>query len=1799
MITLEGYKVLTELHASPNSQIYRGYRELDQQPVVLKVLRQEYPPPEAIARFKLEYELTCRFQVPGIIQAYDLKKYQNTLVLVLEDFGGYSLRELLNQAPLSLENFLQLAIQITTALAEIHQQQIIHKDINPSNILLNPQTQQTKIIDFGIATRLSRENPTLRNANVLEGSLAYISPEQTGRMNRSLDYRTDFYSLGVTFYELLTHQLPFISDDPVEMVHSHIAKQPISPHQLNPQIPPVVSEIVMKLLAKTAEARYQSAFGLRADLQQCLEMLNTTGQVPLFALGQQDHSGRFQIPQKLYGREVEVAKLLAAFDRASQGQSEVMLIAGYSGIGKSALVQEIYKPITQQRGYFISGKFDQLQRNIPYSSLIQAFQALIRQLLTTSEAEITTWREKLLNALGVNGQVIIDVIAEVELIIGTQPPVVKLSPKEAQTRFNLVLQNFIKVFTQKEHPLVMFLDDLQWADSASLQLIELLVSQADSQYLLLIGAYRDHEVDKSHPLRATIASLEQAGVAIHELILTPLELPQIQQLLNDTLNNSDLAQITTLAELLEQKTHGNPFFMNEFLKSLYTEGLLEFNFSQRQWQWQLAKIQATPITDNVVELMAGKIQKLPALTQEALKLAACIGNSFDLHTLAIASAKSLPDVAAQLWEALQTGLIFPQGYDYQLLQVADQEVAANLTKLDVFYKFLHDRVQQAAYSLIPSDEKQALHLRVGQLLLQSITPQKQEEKIFDIVNQLNFGIALITDTQQRQELAQLNLTAGNKAKASAAYQPALDYLTMGINCLSPNCWQEQYDLALALHTAAAEAAYLSGNFERMDALTEEVLQNTRKTIDQVQVYAIKIQAAIARDQLLAASQLGLQVLKLLGITLPYNPGKPQIMLGLLKTKLALVGKPISTLAELPELTHPSKLAAIRILASIASATYLAAPNVFPLTVFKQVEISAKYGNAAESAFAYATYGLILCGVVGDLAGGYKFGELALQVLDRFHGQHLQARTLFVVNSFVRHWQEPLQNTIASLHAAFQVGRNTGDTEYAAFCANTCTMHSYFSGQNLAELDECLAIYVEAIQQFKKQPIVTLVQLYRQAVANLQGKNANPGELVGEFYDATVMLPQHIESNYRTAIFYDYTNHITLNYWFEEYATAVKNADLAIPYLDAVVALYIVGWFYFYDSLARLALVPVASATERQKLLQQVAANQKKLQVWAKFSPDNYTHKLALVKAEWHRVHGESSEAIAAYDQAIALAQSHQYINEAALANELTAKFYLSAQFYLAENKFKIAQVYMQEARYLYLQWGATAKVKDLEAKYPQMFTHAPEKASKSLTTTTSNQTTRTSSSSSESLDLLTVIKASQTLSEDIRLDRLLANLMRILMENAGAQRGFLLLESKGKFLIEAQGIVGENRIQVLESLSIEDNQTLSTAIVNYVIRTKTNVVLNDAVYEVLEIGEFIKDPYIRQYQPRSILCTPLINQGKLAGIVYLENNLTTGAFTPDRLELLNLLSAQAAISIENARLYTDLAALNQNLSSLNKAYERFVPRQFLQFLNKQSIVDVELGDQVQREMSVLFTDIRAFTTLSESMTPAENFQFINDYLSRMEPIILQHNGFIDKYIGDAIMALFAGDADDAVQAGIAMLQTLTTYNAERQAEGYLPIEIGIGINTGSLILGTVGGLNRMDSTVISDAVNLASRIEGLTKTFNAPLLITDQTFQRLKQRDRYGIRVVGQVKVKGKTNAVTVHEVFAADSPEIGAGKAATLELFASALAYYEQQEFAAAAEYFLDCLQQNPWDQVAQKYLESCQAGKETASIFTDAVKF
>jgi predicted ATPase/signal transduction histidine kinase/CheY-like chemotaxis protein/tRNA A-37 threonylcarbamoyl transferase component Bud32 len=1545
MISIPHITVTAKIYESANSVVYRGIREQDNTAVILKVLKEDYPTPSELTRYKQEYEITHSLNLSGVVKAYNLQEYQRTLVIILEDFGGESLEKLIQESPFGYEpmplpEFLGIALKITEILSQIHAANIIHKDINPSNIVSNPETGVVKIIDFGISTLLARTNPSFKNPNILEGTLAYMSPEQTGRMNRMLDYRTDFYSLGVTFYKLLTGQLPFVTNDVLELVHCHIAKQPVPPHKVNSKIPEVVSAIVMKLMAKNAEERYQSAWGIKADLSECLTQLQASGTISEFSLGTQDISDKFQIPQKLYGREAEVETLLAAFERVAAGRSgkegerqtsqnsgiEMMLVAGYSGIGKSALVQEIYKPITQKRGYFISGKFDQFQRNIPYSAIVTAFAGLVRQLLSESEAQLQQWNQVILAALGVNGQVIINVIPEVELIIGKQPAVPEVGSTESQNRFNIVFQNFIRVFCREEHPLVIFLDDLQWVDSATLKLIQLMMTDSESQYLFLIGAYRDNEVNPNHSLMMMLEGLRKEGVDIKQITLAPLKQEHISHLLSDTVYTNTSTSLP-LAKLLLRKTGGNPFFVNEFLKTLYAENLITFNLPENlqlefeinnpqsnsllsfhgefpkekrkcslqnpKWYWELAQIEAKDITDNVVELMISKLKKLPDATQQVLRLAACVGAEFDLNTLAIICEKSPRGTFLDLAAALHSGLISP-------ISELDEDL------LIQNYKFLHDRVQQAAYALVEESQNQAIHLQIGSLLLHNSKPETLLDKIFKIADHLNLGIKLVTEQEKRYEIAKLNLMAGQKAKAATAYDAAKRYLTTAIELLPLNSWQRQYDLTLALHESAAEAAYLCGHFNEMEKWAAVVLQQAKTILDKVKANEIKIQTYIAENQPLKAINTGLQVLQLLEITFPETPSPSDIRLELDTITSLLSEKPIGDLLHLPQMTEPDKLAAMRILSSITIAAYIAAPDLMPLLVSKQVNLSIQYGNGFVSPFAYANFGLVLCGMVGDIESGYEFGQLALKQLSQMNTHSLKARTLTIVNFFIIHWKKHLRETLEPFLEGYQSGLETGNLEFAAYCAHCYCFQSFFLGKELVEAERIIMTYSEAIRQIKQEAALTWNQIWQQTVLNLMGYSVNPSRLIGKSYNEENRLPQHEAANDGVAIFNIYFNKLFLCYLFSEYSQAVENSAIAERYLIQITASPIEPLYYLYSSLAILKTYPRSSAKGQEEILKKIALSQEKMKLWAHYAPMNYLHKYNLVQAETARVLGQLLEAEEFYEQAIQGARENGYIQEEALAYELAAKFYLF------RGREKIAQTYIKEGHYCYERWGATAKVKDLETRYPQFFPQPSGMAHTPIHTASKT----TSSSSDSALDLATVMKASQAISGEIFLDKLLGSLMKILIENAGAQTGFLILDKAGKLVIEASGEVDSNArsgkcgtIKVLQSIPIDNR--LPASVINYVVRTKESVVLNDATRE----GNFTLDPYIKEHQTKSILCVPLVNQGHLGGVVYLENNLITNAFTPARLEVLKLLSSQAAISIENARLYTDLESANTTLEA--------------------------------------------------------------------------------------------------------------------------------------------------------------------------------------------------------------------------------------------------------------------------------------------
>ncbi|WP_442948017.1 AAA family ATPase [Nostoc sp.] len=1537
MIALPGIAIQDKIYESSNSLVYQGIRD-DGVAIIVKMLKLDYPSPQELTRYRQEYKITRSLNLEGVIKAYSQQDYQRTLVIILEDFGGESLEQWMHKRPdifypMSLSRFLQLAIAICDILGRIHTANVIHKDINPGNIVFNLDTGVVKIIDFGIATQFNRTNPTFKNPHVLEGTLAYLSPEQTGRMNRLLDYRTDFYSLGVTFYELLTGHLPFPTTDMLELVHCHIAKQPVPPHEINTTIPKAISDIILKLMAKNAEERYQSAWGIKADLEICADQLAEIGQISSIQLALQDASGQFQIPQKLYGREKEVAMLLAAFDRVACPESncvaalpnnsettsqreqagnpkfpvEMMLVSGYAGIGKSALVQEIYKPITQKRGYFISGKFDQFQRNIPYSAIADALQKLVQQLLSEPDQQVQQWRSLLLTALGNNAQIIIDVIPEVELIIGKQSPVPEVGATEAQNRFHRIFGQFVRVFCSESHPLVIFLDDLQWIDSATLKLIELMLLDQQTQSLFLIGAYRDNEVNPTHPLALMLERLRKQGAVLQEIILTPLTLEPLSQLIAETLHqNADT--VRSLAELVLRKTEGNPFFVSEFLRMLHSENLLTFDAKDLSWQWNIAQIQAQDITDNVVELMLHKLKKLPENTQQILRLAACIGAEFNLDTLSIVCEKPPETVFQDLLTAIQVGLIQP-------LSELDENLLIQENK------FLHDRVQQASYTLIDESHKQVVHLQIGRNLLGKTLPERLSDRLFEIVDHLNHGIELVADQLERNEIARLNLIAGQKAKAAIAYSMAKKYLATARVWLAASSWQTNYNLTLDLYLETTEVAYLSGDFEQVESWAAIVLQEAKTIFDIVKVYEVKIQTHIAQNQLLKAINTGLQVLQKLGISFPETPSQLDIQLELDTIISHFDNKPIQDLIQLPEMAKPEKLAAMQILSRITLAAHHAAPNLVSLLVFKQVNLSIQYGNTFVSPFAYANLGLSLCGIVGNIEAGYEFGQLALRLLPHLKIHSLKARTLFMVTNFIIHWKEHIRETSKPFLEAYQSGLENGDLEFAAYCAFTYCLQLFIVGKELVEVEHEMATYCEAIHQIKQTASLTWTQIFQQSVLNLMGYSVNPSCLVGESYNEENRLPHHeIDA---VILFLVHLNKLILCYLFSDYVQASENAAIAESHVIRVSATPLVPLHYFYSSLARLAIFPGSSAQAQEEILKKVGVSQEQMKQWAAYAPMNYLHKYHLVEAEIARVLGQLLEAEEFYEQAIQGAKDNEYLQEEALAYELAAKHYL------ARGREKIAQTYMKEAHYCYKRWGAYAKVKDLETRYPQLFPQSLGMAYVPIHKTSGI----TSNHSPIAFDLAAVMKASLAISSEIELDKLLSSLMKILIENAGAQRGFLILENLGEWVIEASGELNEGEnvyaIQVLQSIPTANH--LPESIINYVIRTHKSVILNDATRE----GNFINESYIQHNQTQSILCLPMLNQGKLVGVLYLENKLASGAFTPERFsvrasvpetlgdatrsQVLNLLSTQAAISIENAKLYSQLRKSESKMTQFLEA----------------------------------------------------------------------------------------------------------------------------------------------------------------------------------------------------------------------------------------------------------------------------------------
>ena len=1571
MIALPGYQILAQIYESVNSVVYRAIREQDHSPVILKVLQGEFPPQSDIQKYEREYKILRNFNLESVIKVYELQTYQNTLVMTLEDFGGESLKILLATQKFTLLGFLNLAIKIAQGLREIHAANLIHKDINPSNIVFNPATGQVKLIDFSISSGLTQESLRLHPPQNLEGTLSYISPEQTGRMNRSVDYRTDFYSLGATFYELLTQQVPFPTTDAMELVHAHLAKQPIPPHEINPEIPPIISQIVLKLLSKTPEERYQSAWGLIADLEDGFKQVQATGTVSEFALGMQDISDQFKIPKKLYGRENEIDTLIQAFDRVSQGKTEIMLISGYSGIGKSVLVQEICKSIIEKKGYFISGKFDQFQRSIPYSALVNAFSELARLLLSESQEKLDQWREKLLRVLGPNGQIIIDVIPEIELIIGPQPTVLELGAAESQNRFNLVFQNFIRLFCQPEHPLVIFLDDLQWADSATLKLIKLMLTDDATQYLFLIGAYRDNEVSPTHPLMMMLEGLKsesftpEAGSEglIHEIHLTALNLAQVTELVADTLH-SDRYTVLPLAELVIKKTEGNPFFVNEFLKTLYQEKLLKFNSERIAWQWNVDEIKALDITDNVVELMIGKLQKLPQKTQQVLQLVACVGNQFDLNTLSLIYSKESVDTFQDLLPALKEGLIKP------LLDADNLEPEQINPYLVLNYQFLHDRVQQAAYSLIADSQKKSVHLTIGRLLLANTPPQYWLEKVFDLVDHLNVGRSLINDQQEQLQLASLNLEAGKKAKDATAYSAAREYLIAGIEILPDNSWVEYYSLAFALYRERAEIEYLNGNFAESEILIELILQHSQSNLEKAEIYNLLLIQYTLQLKYEASINAGIKALALFGLDLPTENLQTFIPQELDSLQNLINISNLSTFLEQNPIVEPDKKITLKLLNNLAPSAYVSNPSLWTVVILKGVKVAIESGYSPEAGFFYATYGILVATIFNQYQTAYELGQLALKLNKKWNYPVYKVSASLI--SCLNYWLEPIKNSNALGHEGYQSALDSGDLQYAGYLLNNQSLNLMVQGVNLPKFLIEVKNYLKFADKTENYLVIDTLTGVRAILINLIGET--PDLLSFDAPEITEL--DYIESSQKNRKFYSLCLYKILKlqvlYLYGEVEAALKITLEVEELLQFILGLIPVTEYYFYSSLILISNLERVSESQEQQFLEKIKSNQEKIKTWSDNCPTNFLSKYLLVEAELARFSQDSFAAIDLYEQAISTAQEAGFIQNVALSHELTAKFWMNY------HKLKYANIHLREAYYSYQRWGAVRKVEQLETEYPQLKYLATLKPAlfetESVTLSTSH------GSSLALLDLSTVIKASQSISREIVLEKLLANLMKIVIENAGAQKGFLILYDDDKLVIEAEASTDNEEVIVHPKVNVEKGSNLPLTVIYYVERTGHDVVLMNATLE----GQFTHDPYINNHKIKSILCTPIISQGKLLGILYLENNLTAGAFTSERIEVLNLLSSQAAVSLENALLYASVEnkvqERTQELNEKNSRLEQTLNQ--LKHTQAQLIQSEKMSSLGQMVAGVAHEINNPVSFIYGNLTPAS--EYVQDLLRLIE-----------------------------------------------------------------------------------------------------------------------------------------------------------------------------------------------------------------------
>jgi predicted ATPase/class 3 adenylate cyclase len=1625
-------------------------------------------------------------------------------------FEGSTLKEWVVTVNPGISDRIKYCKLIAEKLSYLHGKNLIHKDLSPSNIVVDTENETVSIIDLDLSSRLDQKSYFLETTQKLEGTIPYISPEQTGRMNRSVDYRSDLYAFGVIMFELFAGALPFGSKEPLEIIHGHLSKKPENLQVFNAEIPEMIDAIVQKLMSKNAEDRYQSAVGLSADLEKCLVQFFTSGKIKPFPLASTDKPLHFQIPEKLYGREREMANLLNVFEKVSAGKKMLVSVSGYSGVGKSKLVKNLNIPITLKKGFFISGKFNLIQRNTPYIAWIQAFQEFSEILFSEDREEIEKWKKRILDAMGESAGVITQLVPGLKKILGTQSLMEDLTANEDQNRFNYALRQFVKAISTKEHPLVIFLDDFQWADAASLGLLKTILTEPGLGHLLIIAAFRDNEVDANHPFMICLESSYNEWLKVNATDVTMAYAPDekliepisVQNLYRDDLTalikdtfRSDQVDYDPLIDLVHSKTQGNPFFVHQFLESLHHDGLIQLTQTEGRlhWKFDYEGIEKSSITENVVDLLNHQIERLPADTIDLLKTAACLGNSFELHDLSAIVNKPVKETEKILFEALNSDYILPQDSNYKFVESYDHQ-----SDKSIFFKFSHDRVAQTFYLVLSKEEKEKTHALAFDLQYPTLkNGEELTEKVFEVAGHLQNSGGRIND---RQILSEVYYSAGLKAKSSSAYSLAYEYFEK-VRSLYPDekDWEENYEFLIQLTSDTAQSAYLSQLYDETERLINILLKKAKHRKDYAMGIEVLLDAFFVQQRFEEAVEIGLKTLDKFGFTVSKNPNKLHVAFEFIKTNFKIGKFDPDDLMQLPKLTDDELIPAMRLMPLLLPSAFFYSSNLFVIVCLKLAVFTIKNGISAYTSQSLANYAFLLCAISGNYKKGIKYSDNILKLLEQKDLSRYKTRTKFSSYFFVEHMKTCVYHTLPLLKDTFKEGLEKGDSDYTAFVGNAFVQNSFLTGSNLSDLSVEVRRQIQYNIQVKNLTSKIFSDIYYQYIDCLQGEVEDAPLLSGKYFAADEEIPKLRAINNKGGLNNYHIHQTLLHLLFGDYKEASEEVLIAEKYKELIMGVPMGNYLPFLKAVCFFAYF-LENPRSKKRALSVVKKGYKKMDTLAIQCQVDFEHKSVFTLAMRQAIRADMGGALKQFQKAIDLIDPTTNRFDLALCN------YIFGIYCRSMGIEDLAYLKIRESKNIFESMQATAVV-DYQSAILEKLNPVKESI-----LTSDNSVSVSNSVSHEGIDLFSVIKSTHVISSEFELNELLKKMLPLIVENAGAEKGTILLLQNDRMYVKAFAD-NSGKVVIHKKLPVEEFD-ISVPILNFTSNTGQAVILEHAHMT----GRFVNDEYISKNKVRSLLCMAITHKNKHTGLIYLENNLISGAFNQNRMQVLNILATQASISIENARYFS-------HINQLNIAYERFVPKSFLSYLNKDSILNIRVGDQVKKEMGVLFADIRNFTGMSEKLNSEEVFNLLNEIWGLLNPIIDKYNGIIDKYIGDAIMVLFPEKGPNAIRAAVEMQSFLKDFNQLRHQNDKFPIKMGIGINSGSLNLGTLGSDNRLNTTVIGDTVNIASRLEVLSKKLGAQILFTSNVLDKTASAKNY--RNLGQIPLKGKEHGVTIMEEYA------------------------------------------------------------------------